>query len=37
MNIGTGWIDPQFYSEGTPDTELLAQLSLTDDLRGALF
>jgi hypothetical protein len=37
MNVGAGWIDPQFYAEGTPEGEFLAQLILTDNLRGALF
>jgi hypothetical protein len=37
MNVGGGWIDPQFYAEGAPEREFRAQFILADDLRGALF
>jgi hypothetical protein len=37
MNIGGCWIDSQFYPQRPPKRELIAQLILADDLRGALF
>jgi hypothetical protein len=37
MNVGGGWIDPQFYAERAPEREFRAQFILADDLRGALF
>jgi hypothetical protein len=37
MNVGGGWVDPQFYAERTPGREFRAQFILADDLRSALF
>ena len=37
MQVGRARVDAKFHAKGTAERELLFELRLTDDLRGALF